>query len=60
MNKKSIKKLNYAYKDGFISLKKWLKKCKIDKVWINKFNFRIATSIFKYDKSKHKRQNWRL
>ncbi len=60
MNKKSIKKLNYQDKDGFISLKKWLIKAKVDKVWINKFNFRIAMSTFKYDKSKHKKINWKL
>jgi hypothetical protein len=60
MNKKSIKKTNYSDKDGFISLKKWMIKCKIEKHWINIFNYRIAMSIFKYDKSKNKRQNWRL
>lgn len=60
MNKNSIKRLSYADKNGFISLKRGLKKCKVDKVWINKFNYRIAMSIFKYDKSSHKRQNWNL
>ena len=60
MNKKSIKKANYESKNGFISLKKWMIKCKIDKCWINIFNHRIAMSIFKYNKSKHKQQNWRL
>ena len=60
MNKKSIKKANYENKNGFINLKKWMIKCKIYKCWINSFNHRIAMSIFKYDKSKHKRQNWRL
>lgn len=60
MNKKSIKKVNYESKNGFISLKKWMIKCKIERHWINAFNHRIAMSIFKYDKSKHQRQNWRL
>ena len=60
MNKKSIKKLNYSGKDGFICLKKLLKTCKIDKHLIDKFNHRIAMSNFKYYKSKRKRQNWRL
>ena len=60
MNKKSIKQLNYIDKDGFLNLKQWLKRNKVDKVWISKFNFRIAMSTFKYDKSKHKKINWKL
>ena len=60
MNKKSIKQLNYIDKDGFLNLKQFLKRSKVDKVWINKFNYRIAMSIFKYDKSKHKKINWKL
>lgn len=60
MNKKSIKKANYSDKNGFVSLKKWIRTCKIDKHWTDTFNYRIAMSVFKYDKSKHKRQNWRL
>lgn len=60
MDKKSIKKLNYVNKDGFLNLKQWLKRNKVDKVWINKFNYRIAMSIFKYDKFINKLQNWKL
>lgn len=60
MNKQSIKKLNYIDKDGFLNLKQWLKRSKVDKVWISKFNYRIAMSIFKYDKPISKRQNWNL
>ena len=60
MSKKSIKKSNYENKNGFIDLKKWMIKCKVDNFWISIFNYRIAMSIFKYDKSKRKRQNWRL
>lgn len=60
MNKKSIKKSNYENKDGFLILNKWLKQSKLEQHWINIFNFRIAMSIFKYDKSKRKQQNWRL
>ena len=60
MNKKSIKKSNYESKNGFISLKKYLMRNKVDKHWINKLNHRIAMSIFKYDKSKYKLPNWRL
>ena len=60
MNKKSIKQLNYIDKDGFLNLKQWLKRNKVDKVWISKFNYRIAMSIFKYDKPISKLQNWKL
>lgn len=60
MNKKSIKKSNYENKDGFLILNKCLKQSKLEQHWINTFNFRIAMSIFKYDKSKRKQQNWRL
>jgi hypothetical protein len=60
MNKKSIKKANYKDKDRFINLKKWMIKYKVYKFYINTFNYRIAMSIFKYDKSKHKRPNWNL
>ena len=60
MNKKSTKKANYESKNGFISLKKYLIRNKIEKCWINKFNHRIAMSIFKYYKSKYKLPNWRL
>ena len=60
MNKKSIKKANYKDKNGFINLKKYLTRNKVDKCWINKFNHRIAMSVFKYDKSKYKLPNWRL
>lgn len=60
MNKKSIKKVNYYDKNGFVSLKKWIRTCKIDKHWIDKFNYRIAMSIFKYDKPINRRQNWKL
>ena len=60
MNKKSIKKLNYEDKDEFMSLRKWMIKCKVYKFYINTFNYRIAMSIFKYNKSKHKRPNWNL
>ena len=60
MNKQSIKKLNYIDKNEFLNLKQWLKRSKVDKVWINKFNYRIAMSIFKYDKPISKRQNWNL
>lgn len=60
MNKKSIKKVNYEDKNGFISLKNWMMTCKVPDFWINKFNYRIAMSIFKYDKPKNKKQNWRL
>ena len=60
MNKNSIKTSNYVDKDEFISLKKFLIVHKVDKCFINKFNYRIAMSIFKYDKSNRKRQNWKL
>lgn len=60
MNKKSIKKSNYENKNGFIDLKKYLVSNRVDKHWIKIFNYRIAMSIFKYNKSKRKRPNWRL
>ena len=60
MNKNSIKRLNYTDKDGFISLKKFIIANKVDKVWINKFNYRIAMSTCKYVKSNRKGQNWNL
>ena len=60
MNKKSIKRENYKDKNGFINLKKYLIRNKVDKCWINKINHRIAMSVFKYDKSKYKLPNWRL
>ena len=60
MNKKSIKKANYKDKNGFITLKKYLRRDKVYKYWINKLNHRIAMSVFKYYKSKYKLPNWRL
>jgi hypothetical protein len=60
MNKNQIKTSNYADKDEFISSKKFLIVNMVEKCFINKFNYRIAMSIFKYDKSNHKRQNWNL